>query len=64
MILVNKRLGTVTQLLYRTVTVGHDTVVIWPLRATGVCTVNLFTLQNVVTEPSRMSDRDKLCVSV
>jgi hypothetical protein len=44
--------------------VEHDTVVTRPIGATGVCTVNLFTPQNVVTVPCRMSDRDKLCVSV
>ena len=58
-LLLNKRLGRVAQVLYRTVIVQHDTVIIRPLGATGVCTVNLFTPQNVVTVPSRMSNRDK-----
>jgi len=64
MLLLNKRLGTVAQILCRTGTVEQDTVVIRPLGATGVCTVSLFTPQNVVTVPSSMSYRDELCVSV
>jgi len=63
MLLSNKRLGRVAQVLYRAVTVQHDTVVTRPLGATGVCTVNLLTPQSFVTVPSRMSDRDKLCVA-
>jgi hypothetical protein len=64
LLLLNRRLDRAAQVLYRAVTVQHDTVVIRPLGATGVCTVKLLTPQNVVTVHSTMSDRDKLCVSV
>ena len=50
MLLLNKRLGRVAQVLYRAVTVEHDTVIMRPLGATGVCTVKLFrdcTLEDV-----------------